>query len=423
MVGMAHPTRNWGMGVMNKSVAFLIFGIAITTFGPGCQAPPGVCTTDCEGAETEPNNVFAVASRTILDQDELVISGSIDRRGDIDVFDLGTMITGDVLDIRVQSKTSTLQPAIALYNQLNELVNEDTLTSVLAGSELPQITHVVRSDSNPFYLAISHSVAGVTTGQYELDVTVARKGATPEPIPQVFYLNFGGGEIDDSIFGSFEAGPFDAGDIDNIYAGQTQLMIEAIIATMKQNYARFDVTILDSINDGPLPGGDVSEILFGGFNTLAFGAAQDVDLYNDSRSDKAIVFTESFETELFAIPPTPEGMSVAIANVAAHEAGHLLGLHHVRDPDALMDEASPTFTLLADQEFMTATLSTAIFPLGIQDSPSLLEVIVGMNPEAQPKTQRLTVEAPQQSPDSTRAKCLNCLQRAALTNGSLITKD
>ncbi len=399
-----------------KSTLIRCLFIAAMAIVAGCQEPPPVCTTDCDNSEVEPNNTFAVATSARVIETTQKIVGTIDQRGDIDVYDLGPMKVGDTVSVRIGVLSGTLQPAFALYNQSNELINEDTLTSLRSRTASPKIDHVVRADSDPFYLAMSHNVAGFTSGQYELNITVERAAANPEPAQQVIYLNFSGGEIDDPVFGRFEVGPFDAGDIDPIYEGQTNFMIQAIRETVEQNYTRFDAVILDSINDGPLPSGNVSEILFGGFNDLAFGAAQDVDLYNENPTDKAIIFIESFETFLFEQPPSPAGMSVAIGNVAAHEAGHLLGLHHVRDADAIMDEASPTFTLLADQEFITAPLSTSIFPLGNQDSAALLEVIIGLNPNPVAKRLRFSVEAPTLGPAATRSKCLNCVRREALVN-------
>ncbi len=404
-----------------RGTAVLVLSLMVAL--SGCQDPPPatVCRTDCDDAEVEPNNTFAVATDiSLIDGARIVsrvISGAIDRRGDIDVFNLGPMSVGDVVHVRVSDISGSLQPAFALYNEVNELIDEDTLSGLPSRSGIVEIDHVVRADSDPFYLATSHSVAGFTSGQYELDISVEREAATPEPTPQILYLNFSGGQVDDPIFGQFEVGPFDAGDIDPIYEGQTEFMIEAIRETTIQNYARFNVVVLDSINDGPLPV-DASEIVFGGFNDLAFGAAQDVDLYNSNQTDTAIIFTESFETDLFIQPPSPAGMSVAIGNVTAHEAGHLLGLHHVRDADAIMDEASPTFTLLADQEFISAPLSTSIFPLGNHNSAALLEVIVGLNPNPVATTRHFIEPQPEMSPTKSRAKCLNCVRREAMIIGT-----
>ena len=111
---------------------------------------------------------------------------------------------------------------------------------------------------------------------------------------------------------------------------------------------------------------------------MAFGIAETVDLYNVDYCDDAIIYTESFTPSVFTNLPSAEGMGVAIGNVAAHEAGHLLGLNHVDDDLALMDDRSAADAFLMDQEFMEAPLSRDIMPIGTQDSVMLLSEIVGM---------------------------------------------
>jgi hypothetical protein len=73
---------------------------------------------------------------------------------------------------------------------------------------------------------------------------------------------------------------------------------------------------------------------------------------------------------------------LAIGNIVAHEAGHLLGLNHVTDPTALMDGVSPADTFVSDQDFKVAPLSDDILPIGNQDAPLLLSEIVGLVPGA-----------------------------------------
>jgi len=80
---------------------------------------------------------------------------------------------------------------------------------------------------------------------------------------------------------------------------------------------------------------------------------------------------------VFSVTPTVEELAVGIGNIAAHEAGHLLGLNHVSDDDALMDDRSPADAFLWDQEFMEAPLSSDIMSIGTQDAVMLLDLIVG----------------------------------------------
>ena len=101
-------------------------------------------------------------------------------------------------------------------------------------------------------------------------------------------MRFDGGVANDPIVGEVTLDPFDAGDIANRYAGQTDLMTTVIIETMVQNYARFDIDLRNSI-DNPEPiAGPFTEVFFGGFNPFAFGVAQSVDLYNEDQGDTAL---------------------------------------------------------------------------------------------------------------------------------------
>jgi hypothetical protein len=131
-------------------------------------------------------------------------------------------------------------------------------------------------------------------------------------------------------------------------------------------------------DDTGLPGeSDASRIYFGGFDAQAFGIAENVDVYNADLCDDAIIFTESFSTRVFSFAPTAEEMGTAIGNVACHEAGHLLGLNHVDDDRALMDDQSAADAFLDDQEFMEAPLSGDIMRIGTQDAALLLVETVG----------------------------------------------
>ena len=67
-----------------------------------------------------------------------------------------------------------------------------------------------------------------------------------------------------------------------------------------------------------------------GFGGDLLGLASTVDVANESKSDEAIIFAQNFAGEAFGINAVTRlnEYSRAIANVAAHELGHDLGLNH-----------------------------------------------------------------------------------------------
>jgi hypothetical protein len=395
----------------------------------GCETQPiPDCESNCNDIES--NDTFAAAQMAEIAADGSArIVGIIDDIEDIDVFQLGSARAGDDVRIALTRIDAGLRAALALYDAEGELIDDDTLTSLVSASSDPVIQHRVRADSTRMYVAVAHVVGRPTSGAYELDIDFTRGGSPPDPLRQAVLLGFAGGTVEDPLFGTLTAGPFDAGDIDPAYAGATEIMKAIIREAFAQNYARFDIELWDT--DDPqaaaaLAGRTHATVVFGGFNAIAFGAAQSVDRYNQDHGDAAIIFTESFQPELFIVAPTAEELAVAIGNVAAHEMGHLLGLQHVIDATEIMDEASPPPTLLARQEFKSAPLSPSIFPLGRHDSADLLSVTLGrrvgapklayepLTPLSEVLTELLRAgESLDFGPaPAAPAKCLNCLWRS-----------
>ncbi|NLX12831.1 MAG: matrixin family metalloprotease, partial [Phycisphaerales bacterium] len=178
----------------------------------------------------------------------------------------------------------------------------------------------------------------------------------------------------------------DAGDIDARYAGQTATVKQWILATCRQNFARFNVWILDSGRDSP-PEGPYSRVYFGGYDPQGLGMAlAGTDPCNADPRDEAIVFTQRFTPDLFTHPPDAQQLGVAIGNITAHEIGHLLGLHHVRDNLALMNTYDAPDYLLLDQSFKNTVFDIHTFPVIDarlrQDAVLLLAETVGLVPPA-----------------------------------------
>jgi len=208
-------------------------------------------------------------------------------------------------------------------------------------------------------------------------VATKRSGViVPPPRSDVVLLDFDGASevvIGDRPLMRIPA--FDAANIHSAYAASTDEMIRLVVAKVRSDFATFDVTILsthESIEIEP----DATRVYFGAYDEGLLGIADGVDEFNATRRQEAIIFTDSFAA-MTPLRPTVDDLAQALANIASHEIGHLLGLVHTRDPAGLMDISASLAQLLADQRFRTSTLSFDVFPIGTQDALQRLVDSVG----------------------------------------------
>lgn len=341
--------------------------------GAGCDSALPVMP---DGKTPGTTGTFAGAQVLTYDAGgNAAISGTI-VGNQADFYDLGPVSPGDRIIVTVDAAAgSSLDPTAAIFDANEELFALNDDVDLDAGQFGSAIDDVVAVGGPSYYLAVAKFFLDNVGGPYQGRVRIERGGPVPSPPVQVLLLNFAGGPVTIDSEGSFNLDPFDAADIDPVYAGQTLNIKNRIVEVVKENFTGTGLRIFSSDENPGLTPGTFSIIHFGAFSPTKFGVADGVDQGNQDCCDDGIVFTFNFD-DPFAAQPSVNGIGTAIGNVGAHEAGHLLGLNHVADVTALMDNTGTASTLLADQDFKTAPLSPSVFPLGMQNAPALLARVI-----------------------------------------------
>lgn len=352
----------------------------------GCQPDgtivlPGTANLMGSSAnEVEPNSDFSSPQELDVPTDSVIdVNANLSSLQDIDIYDLGAISAGERLTVTANCNSS-LDLAAAVFDENQCLLSTSDDRSWQTDNR-PSLSVTVRHNCGHCYVAIAASPY-VDSAQGSYTLTIMRETSTqPAARVQVLYLNFAGGSnvmLPNMTQANIPA--FTAGSIDSSYANQTAAMREAIIRHVQGHYARFNVQIVSSAQTSVVPQ-NATILQFGLYNPDLLGLADNVDEYNTDLTQMAIIFTDTFRL-FMPLRPTVEEMAISIANVASHEAGHLLGLEHTSDWADLMDTTAPADALLEVQTFKTAPLYDMVFPVGQQDGAMLLGETLGFNANA-----------------------------------------
>ena len=357
----------------------MLFGglaaIVLALCAGGCPfVPPddGSANTDTAG-----NDTFNNATKIVLDlNDQAEFTATISSMKDTDVFDLGVLAPGDRLYVDVQTTAGNLDPLAAVFDAREYLLafNDDRVPD--ASDLNPLIDVIVHGPEGTYFLGVAPFPESGSTGEYRVVVRVTRDLGILEPEPQIVYLNWAGGQnvLIENV-GIFDIAPFDAADL-GPYAGRTEELKDLVQNLIADRYEGYNLVLLNS-DDHAAPTEPHTTVYFGGDNRNAFAIAQQIDPLNAEQDDNAIIFTDGFRGA-FSVVPSLAQMATAISNTTAHEIGHLLGLVHTKDCTSLMDSSCGNDAILFQQVFKLAPIDDGVFPIGLQNSPELIEWAIGL---------------------------------------------
>lgn len=357
-------------------------GLGGNPFDPGSLGEDVITYQDSAA-----NDLLDVAQQIDVGSAPRVIQGQIDQVGDVDVYDIGPVAVGDHILVAVQT-AETLPGAVAVFDDTGCTLLVNDHRNVYLGRKGPFVDLVIRRASDSCYIVMSGTPSYGGYGEYDLVVTRESNAPITDLHPDTILLVFNGG-LGVRIGGrdQIDVPVFDAASISPTFEGRTKDLMARVVDLVREDYADFDVEIR-STSEGDVYDGHMSRLFFGTYDPALLGVAEGVDEYNSTYDQEAIVFTDTFAA-FTPLDPSVEEMAQALANVASHEIGHLLGLVHTSDPAGIMDVTASLAELMVDQQFTLSPLNREVFPIGHENEVRSLLDAVGGNELARELADRL----------------------------------
>lgn len=309
------------------------------------------------------------------DHEADVLIGGLGEAGSYDLYEFGPSPAGDRWSVTNRNLLTGAAFVVAVFDE-----NMDLLARSGSGTD-PSLTVVLRHDCVAVYVGVA-AKAGGRGGAYYFHVSRSGGNQIPAPQTQRVWLDFRGAvglrinRYDNLAFGAFSGAM-----IGEQFADTTDEIKQLIVDTLLRNYADYNITVMTSDTTVP-PSEPYTTVYFGGRGDAQLGVAANVDAYNADPQQNAVVFVEAL-ADYEGMPLTVAQVGTMLGNIASHELGHLLGLHHVRGGENVMSraDADTIWDMAGPQHFGHADLDPQIFPVGRLHAPRLLEETVGVRDE------------------------------------------
>jgi hypothetical protein len=340
--------------------------------------------------EVEPNNrptqgqllplgTSAGKSQTVTVTGQLPVVNGV-RDVDYYAFDA---LAGDIITVKLTSAatptpfdvsivTAGDSPIIGATD--NQLRGISPPTSPLSDTVSPVAFAAVMQTSGRYYVRVSDG-----TQNYSLRLEARRPSIEAEPIGtrQIVYVDFDGATISPGVFGlpttSRIPSMMDTLAGFGFLPSEENALIDKMMATIEARFntdlsafgingyyrqdgipGSFDIEFRNS-RDHSDPWGlpNVTRLIIGGdsvdLGIVTYGIAESVDIGNFDREETGIVILGEMIPEIATIRRAPglsllDAVAVAVANVGAHEVGHMVGARHQNNANTvvtLMDSGSP----------------------------------------------------------------------------------